>query len=46
MAATVQFAPEISSVNQRSERVIMEVAPLVNALKDLQERTDVLRGYL
>ncbi|MYM61870.1 peptide chain release factor 2 [Pseudomaricurvus sp. HS19] len=24
----------------------MEIAPLLNALKDLQERTDVLRGYL
>ncbi|NHN36087.1 peptide chain release factor 2 [Pseudomaricurvus alcaniphilus] len=24
----------------------MEIAPLVNSLKDLQERTDVLRGYL
>jgi hypothetical protein len=27
-------------------RIIMEINPLLNALKDLTERTNVLRGYL
>lgn len=29
-----------------SNWISMEIAPLLNTLKDLQERTDVLRGYL
>jgi hypothetical protein len=39
------FLP-VSGLNRIKLRIIMEINPLLLALKDLAERTNVLRGYL
>lgn len=46
----VECAPRffclIQALTQTKLRIIMEINPLLLALKDLSERTNVLRGYL